>query len=423
MTTRGAAISISHRNGLRPLTLPNNPPLNVKNTFGRRRTASLFNGTKRLSPLVYISDSRRGHSPPTRLTETTARRVSLPSDVLERMRTDVSERLKGEIQLTSKLQEEMKLTARLQNDLVELRDRACAELNQSKYETQALAVAVDSREYSIRDLATSVEFLRVENKVLKNANRQDLCQNITTEAFMGMTVDRNIRRFSPKIKTREPGQEDVTITISTKPSGGLKSTRKKRLGQRCVKRSSVTSGDLSGIGWDHLGEDSSRNTASWLSLGTVSEPTLEPLRGGRESFQVSRSDDTEYCEYSMDTLEGCLEVEFPTISPQFPPCHVAALARSKAAIPSRGIILYEVDGRAVVPYHKHLLSSSQLSTNPVLSRPRVHQTIASSPRHSRSGTRCLASNQNCQREASCLAIQQDSPFCAVPASTFIVPHL
>ena len=421
VTAKGATPIISHRSGLRPLTLTNNPSLDARESFRPRRAVSLFNDAKRLSPLSYVSDGSREYSPPARLAEISARRISLPPDGLARIG-------QGEIQLTTKLQEEMKLTARLRNDLVELRDRACAELNQSKHEAQALAVVVDAREYFIKELAASVEFLRVENKVLKKANRRDLYQNVPAEDFMGRNIGENIQRFSTMIRPRELEQgKDVDIAnIITHQSGGQKSVQEKRLGQSCIKRSRIASGCLSEIGRD-LGEHGfSKDTVSWLSLGSVSEPTLEPPRGGRASIQASppihTSDNAEYCEYATDTPERYFEVDFPTISPEFPPCHAAALARGKVAIPSKSTTVYEVDGRALAATHEHVASPKE----PVVSRYSMHQATTQHTQHhlvnERSINTWLTSKQTCHGKVSCLAIQQDSLFYAVPASAFIVPR-
>jgi hypothetical protein len=114
------------------------------------------------------------------------------------------------MQLMSKLQDEMKLTARLRNDLVELRGRAYAELSKSKDQVQALAVAVDARECFIKDLAASVQLLRAENKVLKNANRRD--GEVLTETLTRRNIDNDKQYLPPKLTVREAGQETGSVS-------------------------------------------------------------------------------------------------------------------------------------------------------------------------------------------------------------------
>ena len=316
--------------------------------------------------------------------------------------------MQGDTQLSSRLEEEMKLTERLRNDLVELRDRACAELNQSKHQAQALAVAVDVRERFIRDLAVSMELLRVENKVLKKASRREMCYNVVTRT----NVNEDVQHLSPVITTEELKKQKPEVTnIKAQRFGGLSPVQTKNVGQHSFKRLGSALRCVTGIGKP---EENSicRDTADLFSMGSVSEPTLEP-RGGRvQSFPTpSPADNAELDEYTEPTSE-IIEVQFPSISPEIPPCRTSG--RSKVVHPSSGAVIYQIDGRAFAKSHEH---PSQPWKSPHSGGVHV---VATQPRDT---SMRMTPNEACCGEGSCLAMQEDSPLYGVPVSAFIMPRV
>ncbi|KAF8514037.1 fungal-specific transcription factor domain-containing protein [Gautieria morchelliformis] len=417
MTMKSSTTPISCHNGGCPLTPANLPSLDAIDGLGPRRIVSLFNGTRRPRPLFYVSDGSRECLPP----------PSPPAEIY------VQQRIKGEMQLTSKLQDEMKLTARLRNDLGELRDQACTELSQSKHQAQALAVAVGARECFIKDLAASVKLLRAENKVLKNTNRRD--GEVLTEALTGSNIDKDKQYLSPKLRAREAGHEAGGVAnIISQQSQGFASVQGGKLGQRCVKRASIAFGCNPRLGMHEYIErnDFPADTASWLLLGSVLESPLEPRSSGASihasppSLTSNSAKNNKYTINTKLTSED-MDVELPTISPGSPPCHAAAPARRKVASPPSDTVVYEVDGMALAATRAPARLPYDSADPDTLPRSAQLAPIRHSPRLSvndKPNATCLTSNQILYRqcEASCLAMQQDSPLYTVPASAFILPR-
>ncbi|KAF8575546.1 hypothetical protein K439DRAFT_734353 [Ramaria rubella] len=415
------------RHGLRPLTLTSLP---VNNASGTRRSVSLFNGSKRLSPLFYVPDGNHGlHSPPAAPpADISARRASLPLDSLSRLKTDITAELWEGDRLTARLQDEMKLTARLRDDLVELRDRACAELDQSKQETQSLAVAIDARECFIEELAVSMELLRVENKVLKNATRRDSLRNFLSELNQQdrtlMEQGFNARAFSPMIsrqRTRQESASNDVILKQVEGLRGLKSVQKKKLAQRCVKRSSIPTDGMSGaLG---MSTNATSDATNWFSLGSVSEPTLEPRRGIPSAPTIEPACDDKVI--SNKSIVEEIEVEFPTISPKLPPRYAAALACKMMATPSLDVVIYEVDGRALAASKNYWRATDTLADLTVLRRGTQRTTISGESNYLQLTDGNFQSSFlnafNFQEGAS--ALQWDSSFYAVPVSAFLLPSM
>jgi hypothetical protein len=330
--------------------------------------------------------------------------------------------MQGETQLTSRLEEEMKLTACLRNDLIELRDRACAELNQSKHQAQALAVAVDARECFIKDLAASVQLLRVENKVLKQASRRELCRRALTRR----NVNEDVKHMSPKVKTERLGKDEAEVPdIDAQSFEGWKSVQTKKLEQRCCKRSGIALRCVSGLG-ENLGSNNScRNTVDWFSMGSLSEPILEP-QGGRvqTSPPTSTVDNAEFNDYTELTSE-VIQVQFPTISTELPPSHAAAFGRREPVYPLSGTIIYQVDGVNVAPAYEDpwlpWKSPNSVGVHMTATRPgdfNPHRSV-----NDQSNTVCLTTNEYFSGEGGSLAMQRDSPFYAVPASAFVLSRV
>ena len=422
---RGAA-PLSRHHGLRPLTLTN-LCLDAKDSLTPRRTVSLFNGAKRLSPLFYVSHGRQERSSLTRSsTELNPRRVSLPPQCLSRIRTDDTTRIQSETHLTSRLEEEMKLTARLRNDLIELQDRACAKLSQSELQVQALAAAVDARECFIKDLAARVELLRVENQVLKKANRRGFCQDVPAEALTA-SIGEDVPILSPIINTQELGNGMVRLANDkSRQFEPLRSVQERKLGQRYSMGSGIAFRCISSTCGDREMDNISGDPASWFSMGSISEPTLEPRRASAAQIRVSPPAYTfhnaEIGEYAVEngTSLQDIEIQFPTICPDFPPCHAAAFERRKAALPSSSALIYEVDGTALAASRQ--CNDIHMQDSVCLDSPRLRDPPYCSA-NDESDSAPLAHNETWFGQGRCLMMQRDSPFYAVPASAFILPRV